>query len=285
MFSTLLYAFAHPANLCPGGKVSEDQKEIRELLSLRLTWALPVSYCPDPAAFSSHSEKENMIFLSDSPELLKTAAGQGMACIGFEAKGFSYWGIPYLAGSIEAISLSWLDEIWHRHHRLPLTIASSHRLLLRETTMEDLPFLEELYQDPRVIRYTPSFFPDSDHRGFLDAYIKNMYPLRGFGMWSLTERNTGEFLGHFGFDLDQRPQKDPSSLPLLAGYALLPGAWGHGYGAEGLALCLSRAKAYISEGAISHVIFRIHPDNQASLRMYLALRQQFPFIRLEYALN
>lgn len=94
-----------------------------------------------------------------------------------------------------------LARLWQRHYGLPWTISQTERLCIRESVMEDLPAFLAMYgeetDNPDV---TP--FPDRAEEA-LYLYIKQQYPLYGYGLWTIVERQTGAVAGRIGVENDK----------------------------------------------------------------------------------
>jgi RimJ/RimL family protein N-acetyltransferase len=79
----------------------------------------------------------------------------------------------------------------------PGAVLITRRLVLREMTNADLDDVAALLGDPEVMRYYPA--PKS--RGEAQAWIdrnQRLYRERGFGLWAIVLRATGEFAGDCG---------------------------------------------------------------------------------------
>lgn len=111
-------------------------------------------------------------------------------------------------GQMEARDMWRADQelllgVWKRHYGIPWEIASTERLLIRETVLEDLPRLLALYDQERG---NPDVAPFSDHpEEELAAYIQNRYPFYGYGLWTVVERSTGQVAGRMGFSETRIP--------------------------------------------------------------------------------
>jgi RimJ/RimL family protein N-acetyltransferase len=62
------------------------------------------------------------------------------------------------------------------------------------------------------------------------------WTLRGYGLWAVEERATGQCIGRIGC-------LEPEGFPAFEiAYTLTPAAWGHGYAREGAAAALHYAR-------------------------------------------
>jgi RimJ/RimL family protein N-acetyltransferase len=111
--------------------------------------------------------------------------------------------------------------------------------------------------DPEVAR----FLADGQPRDRVEAWrqlamIIGHWELRGFGLWAVEERATGQFIGRIGCH-------EPEGWPgFELGYALAREAWGRGYAREGAAAALAFARRELARDTI---ISLIRPANRASI--------------------
>ena len=137
------------------------------------------------------------------------------------------------------------------------------RLLLREFQPTDFEPYAAMMADPEVTR----FLSDGKPLGRFDAWrqmamFAGHWQLRGFGIWAVEERATGEFIGRIGCF-------EPEGWPgFEIGYTLARHAWGKGYAREGAAAALKYARETLGRTSIVSII---RPDNAASIRVATSL--------------
>ena len=89
-----------------------------------------------------------------------------------------------------------------------------------------------LLSDPDVMRY----YPHPKSREEASAWIvwsQRLYHEHGFGLWLLTLRDTGEFVGDCGLT----PQRVDGSTEIEVGYHMRTAFQGHGLATEAAAAC------------------------------------------------
>jgi RimJ/RimL family protein N-acetyltransferase len=139
------------------------------------------------------------------------------------------------------------------------------RLSVDPVTAADLPFLVGLWSDTRVVRMLGGPRSVEQVERMLDDAIRH-WQVHGFGRWVI--RRAGVPLGTVKLATCHVLGRDEVEL----GYALVPGAWGHGYATEASDGALSFAT---NVAALSEVVAFALKFNAASL----AVMERLGFIR------
>jgi RimJ/RimL family protein N-acetyltransferase len=110
-----------------------------------------------------------------------------------------------------------------------MTDLATDRLLLRQWRDSDREPFAALNADPAVMEH----FPGLQTREQSDALIDRNIPeidKRGWGLWALEVKDTGEFIGFTGLSV---PSFEEHFTPAVeVGWRLVKGAWGNGYATE-----------------------------------------------------
>lgn len=143
-----------------------------------------------------------------------------------------------------------------------LAAAETHetaRLRLRLYAERDLDALAAMYADPESMLHIGEgkvLSRDETWRALAGAL--GHWALRGYGMWALELKSTGEFVGRAGFI-------DPEGWPgFELGWQVARPHWGRGYAPEAAAFALAYARERLGRG---RVISLIRPANAASIRV------------------
>jgi RimJ/RimL family protein N-acetyltransferase len=104
------------------------------------------------------------------------------------------------------------------------------RLTFREMSPADQELMETLLGDPEVMWVYPRPYDSEAVRAWIDWNV-GLYRDRGFGLWILTLRDTGEFVGECGLT----PQQVEGTTEIEVGYQLLKRFWGRGLASEAAA--------------------------------------------------
>jgi RimJ/RimL family protein N-acetyltransferase len=145
-----------------------------------------------------------------------------------------------------------------------LAMILSERLLLRELTLADAPFILALLNDPDFHRY----IGDRGIRTLLDAenYIQQgpavSYARYGHGLYLVVRKEDGASLGICG--LIKRDTLDQVDI----GYAFLPQYRGQGYGIEAAQAALADGKNRLG---IGQVVAIVTPGNERSVALLAKL--------------
>lgn len=141
-----------------------------------------------------------------------------------------------------------------------MTVPSpTSRLAFRQMTPGDLDDMAALLGDPRVMRY----YPRPKNRAEALAWIEwnqRLYRQEGFGLWLITLRATGEFVGDCGLT----PQEVDGVVDIEVGYHVRADLQGRGYATEAAAACRDHARDVLDA---KRLVAIIHPDNTPSQRV------------------
>lgn len=136
----------------------------------------------------------------------------------------------------------------------PGPILATSRLILRLPVASDFEGYAELFGDAEAARYLGGAAPrGTAWRRFLQ--MPGAWMLQGFAMFSVIDRQTGEWLGQAG---PWQPDGWPGTE---VGWAFRRSAWGHGYAREAATAAIDWA---FSELGWTDVIHCIDPGNRRS---------------------
>lgn len=183
--------------------------------------------------------EEGALYLTDRPQKVRGRHGEDCCVLLYlteENRGEGFDRTPYAVESLEGLDADFLKKVWQRHAGEPWEILRTQRLRVREMTEGDLDTLYEIYAHPDMTLYTEG--PDPD-RGMqqekLAAYIGNVYPIYGFGLWMIEEQKSGRGIGRAGFFW-----REGAAYPEL-GFAVEKRSQGKGY-------CLEACGAILEYG-------------------------------------
>ncbi|MGC8640680.1 MAG: GNAT family N-acetyltransferase [Isosphaeraceae bacterium] len=134
----------------------------------------------------------------------------------------------------------------------------TERLLLRLFRESDLDAYAEMCGDPEVMKYLGGTTMSRADAWRNMAIILGHWQLRGFGLWAVELRESGQFVGRVGC---WRPEGWPG---VELAWSLGRRFWGNGYATEAARTALDVAFTHLGQ---SHVISMIHRENEASIRV------------------
>jgi RimJ/RimL family protein N-acetyltransferase len=126
-------------------------------------------------------------------------------------------------------------------------------------TLGDLDDMAALRGDPEVMR----FYPHAKSRDEALAWIlwnQGLYHEHGFGLWLLTLRLSGEFVGDCGLT----PQEVEEDREIEIGYHVRPMLQGSGLATEAGAACRNYARDVLKIERLNAIV---HADNTSSQRV------------------
>ncbi|MGN0349628.1 MAG: GNAT family N-acetyltransferase [Roseburia sp.] len=221
----------------------------------------------------NHFSAECSLLVAGDKRLLCRAKELGMATVAYasamcETEEASLSPTLYAEGFAE-IDFCFLERVYQRHHKLPWTIVTTERCIIREFTMTDLDALFALYEGEGMTDYMEPLLPYEEERTYQQAYIDYMYRFYGYGMWVVCKKETGELIGRVGVEYRTEGNGEPE-----LGYAIGAAYQGKGFATE---TCLAILDYVKKELGMPQIYCLIEEGNQASEQV--ARRLGFSFIR------
>lgn len=135
----------------------------------------------------------------------------------------------------------------------------TERLVLRMFRESDTDAYAEMVGDPEVMRFLGGGQPVPRAEAWRNmAMVLGHWQLRGYGMWAVEEKTTGELAGRVGC---WRPEGWPG---LEVGWTLRRSFWGRGYATEAARASIEYAFKTLDQ---TRVISLIAPENVNSIRV------------------
>ena len=208
----------------------------------------------------------------------------------------SLMGTPWLILDTDALSPFFLNEVYCRHYKKPLTITTTNRCIIRELTTRQLPELLQLQEENKN---NPSgcFFPQNiishtEAEEFLQNYIKNQYSFYGYGIYGIFNKENENFLGIAGFsplenvitsdilnskekifkisenfsekNFEKTPENNLNEYSAEIGYSILKKWQRQEIASEVLSPLIHFGKEYLG---FTEIVTRIEKNNIASIRL------------------
>ena len=133
------------------------------------------------------------------------------------------------------------------------------RLTFREMHEPDLDAMTGLLGDARVMWVYPRPWT-RDEVGRWIRRNESEYRERGFGLWIIVARETGEFIGECGLT----QQAFAGAVEIEVGYQLRPEFWGRGLATEAAGACVAFAR---DVAGLPRIVALIDPRNDTSKRV------------------
>lgn len=184
---------------------------------------------------------KELLCLVETDALERLALSQGLLCVGYLNPAFPgqrLSGCRILLEGFQEIDRTFLEQVHTRALGLPVTIAETERLRIREMSLADLPALNALCR-----RNGYEEMGEEEAK----AYIAYMYGLYQCGMWLVLEKESGRLIGRCGFGVAD--YLDFSELDL--GYLIDGACRRQGYAEEACRAVLSYGKEVLELPKIS----------------------------------
>lgn len=215
-------------------------------------------------SFSNEAESgTEVLYAADSDRLFQMLKKRKLPVVGYRHEGNECQKLEkaaWILAEPQYIDRDSYEKIWQRLAGKPWLIAETDRLVIREMTEGDLDGLYRLYDDPETVRFLEPLSPDREkEKNVLQAYIRKVYGLYGYGMWAVCERKTGELIGRVGFEPYQG-----NSRPVELGYLIRADCRRRGFAAEAARAALQFADENLDFPATA---VRTDAGNTASIHL------------------
>lgn len=159
---------------------------------------------------------------------------------------------------------AFLERDMRRKNGLPVEIARTERLIIRETILSDVPELYRIWKEPGMSDYIqPMQDTLEEEMEFMQAYIRHAYAFYDYGLWTVLERESGQIVGRAGL-FPSEILKDAVEL----GYMVAPEHQKKGYALESGRVILLYAGEVLD---MEEVHLLSDQRNEASLRTAVSL--------------
>lgn len=237
--------------------LSRNQKIARDYFPLTFFY---VASLQEQEQLLKRYSPENTVIVSDDSEFLDLCKTRGYSCTGFSHEK-EFLPVTHCFEDFSSLSYKYLEYIYKRCQNLPITIANTKALLIREFSMTDMPQLFALYQDEKNLHYM--FQREPDYALFCDkysSYIEQIYPFYDYGLWAVILKETGNVIGEFGLQHHRLDSKEEITLE----YILHPDFQRKGFASQAIRAIFCYARDILS---FNRIVAVIHPENQASIRV------------------
>lgn len=169
----------------------------------------------------------------------------------------------YIIQDIEELTVYDYRHIYNRLNKLPENILRTKRVLVRETTVEDVDSFLELYKDPSITLYMEDLFDAKTEKEYQENYIKNIYEFYDIGIWTLVlieseNEKKGQVIGRMGIEMTD--EEGIAEMGFMLGIEFQ----GQGYATEVGKAILDYSRTV---PGIKAVRARVHVENVASQKL------------------
>lgn len=205
---------------------------------------------------------EQPLYVTDQAEVYTALRKKGfyvLPCLCEENRDESFPGALYAVEKLEELDFASLDRIYRRLAGLPWEILETERLLVRETTVEDVESFYRIYAEPSVTEYMENLSEDRDEEiEYTKDYREKVYAFYGYGMWTVLEKASGKVIGRAGISW-----REGYDLPELGFVIGVP--WqGQGYAFEVCSAILEYARVTLE---MKEVQALVRPENERSITL------------------
>lgn len=206
-------------------------------------------------------QDEKKLYMTDSIEEFQRLKEDGKCVIPVytsENQNLNWPFCPYAVTDPDDLEELDLLRMYQRMMRLPWTILETDRIIIRETTVQDVDEFYRIYSDESITRYMENLFDDPDEeRCYTSKYIDSIYNFYNYGLWSLVHKDTGKVIGRVGLT-----PKEPE-------YPELGFVVEEKYQNKGIAFeaCKSVIQYVKKDLHMNTIQARVHPENIKSINL------------------
>lgn len=210
----------------------------------------------------ARKEEQGLLWLTDQADLARKLIAEEqavLACVSAASSFSEFQGIPYLCQEPEELEIAYLEGVYRRYQNIPWEICETNRCILRETCVLDVAPFYEIYKDPAITEYMENLFEDfQEEIAYTKNYIKNVYEIYEFGIWTVVLKETGEIIGRAG--LSYREGFEEPELGFVIGTK---------WQKKGLAYEVCQAILHYGERQLgfTRMLAFVEPENKASLAL------------------
>ncbi|WP_318709124.1 GNAT family N-acetyltransferase [Candidatus Acetatifactor stercoripullorum] len=144
-----------------------------------------------------------MLWITDSGAAAGKLSSLGLPVLAYfheKNGGEDFSGLKYAMEEPQEMDVQYFERVYRRLVGLPWEILTTERCLIRETTPEDVDAFYEIYSHPSITKYTEGLYPQVEQeKQYVREYAQKVYAFYDFGVWTVTERETGDVIGRAGF--------------------------------------------------------------------------------------
>lgn len=268
MAGTLKYVLYRKEELLEDGRLSLAVGQLfRDLMRHDIT-LIDLCELPGDGTEMFQGEKGSLLdealLIAARDDTLNAAKHLPLAVLAYRNQkilGQELYGTDFLVESFEEVDFYFLERVYQRKHGIPWRVIDTSRCYLREITLKDLPDLYRLYEGEGITDYVEPLFEWQEEVEYTRAYIENMYPYFGYGMWIVMDRNTHELIGRAGLN----PNIVGDEYLLEMGYIISAKRQRQGLGTEVCRAVLDYAKE--ADLGFEKVYCFVQKGNRASLAL------------------
>ncbi len=162
---------------------------------------IEVTFAPICGITGSAGDND-MLYITDNELCYRALREQGAYILPYvheRNREADFEGALFLAERIEEMDYASIEMAYRRLTGLPWNILETKRCLIRESTVSDVDSFYQIYAEPSVTDYMENLFENRDEEiAYMQDYIRNVYYFYGYGMWTVSEKESGQIIGRAG---------------------------------------------------------------------------------------
>lgn len=171
------------------------------------------------AVCSADQAEPDTLYITDSAEQYRIWQQHGKYVLPYRHQWNGedvFAGAEYMIERLEEVDYEVVDMAYRRLAGIPWEIFKTKRCIVRETIVEDVDSLYEIYSEPTITEYMENLYEDRDEEiAYIKDYRRRMYGFYGYGIWTVLTREEGKVIGRAG--ISWREEFDVPELGFVIG--------------------------------------------------------------------
>ena len=161
-----------------------------------------LSFVYSPERIDEKMLSKEALVITDKENYLESFLNARGNVVFFAKDGFMPWGVEYVILGWEALNAKEIMDSYFGVTHATRTILETERLVIRESTVDDVDEFYRIYAGEGITDYTEPLYKDpEDEKRYMEKYIREIYGFYGFGVWSLVLKETGKVIGRAGITI------------------------------------------------------------------------------------
>lgn len=178
-------------------------KRILFAVKMRI-WGIKTVYrVPDTFNMKRLKSNDSQLLVTDDRDIYAQIRKNGSDALIYlhEESELGTFDAKYFVLDAEETEREYFERVYRRINNIPWEIAKTKRLILRETTEDDVDEFVPIYADPRMTEFTEGMYEAAAEKEYITQYRRTVYACQGFGVWTVIRKKDRKIIGRAGLSV------------------------------------------------------------------------------------